>query len=261
MYCDKHFIVVSFDDNIFFGKSKFFINPQDKENNRVIFTLRENYKIPEHLKTIKDLFEIFSLEEDGLVLITRKLKSYEKWVKDGRYSEFTPTANYIKLIPPVNIRTSFDSLTEKGFFSSDDRYNLESHLRKIEKSIEFSSVISSEISLAQKDIILGMIEPYIEDLKKEVDDNEDLCKYIVKLGSSARMIADPLTISLTKTLFWTWQYKDVRRKSDDFFECLLSVIKIYNGTSNLETALLQNGPSLPSKETIMSIIKERLNFS
>jgi len=45
-------------------------------------------------------------------------------------------------------------------------------------------------------------------------------------------------------------------KSNDFFESLLPIVKVYNGTANLETALLQNGTSLPSEETIMRIIEE-----
>lgn len=256
MYCDKSVVTVPFDDNVYLKHIILYINPHEKEKNEAIFGLRETYLRPEHLETFQNLFGTFALEEDGLELVTRRLPFFHNWVRDGLYEVNSTTPGHLEIKPPVSIRASLNSLRNKGFLSENDRYYIEPHLTKLEKAADFASHISSEISTAQKDIILAMIEPYMEDLKREMDSSDELERWIMKFGGVERIVSGPLDLSLVKAVSFTTEFIE---KSDDFFESLLPVVKVYNGTSNLETALLQNGVSLPSKEMIMSIIKEKFD--
>ena len=259
MYCQDSIVTVHFDENIFLDSIQLYINPQKKDENKARFKLRTVYTNPEQLEILQNLFEVCALEENGLELVTRRLPPFHDLVRDGIYPVNTIAPGDIILTPPVSIRDSLDSLTRKGFLHREDRYCIESSLLKIEKAIEFTSLLSSEISTAQKDIIVAMIDPYMEDINREMDDVEELKTWIRKLGFTERILADslnPLKPRTARNLLRTWK-RESSGKSDDFFESLLSIVKIYNGTANLETALLQNGTSLPSEETIMCIIEEK----
>lgn len=253
MYCHDPNITVDLDNNGFLDSMILSIDSHKKEGNRARFRLRDFYMDPGQLKTLQNLFEVFALEENGLQLTTRRLPFFHNLVRSGVCPPNTIAPADIILTPSVSIRDSLDSLTRKTFLHKEDRYSIEPALLKIEKALEFSSLLSSEISTAQKDIITAMIQPYMEDIIREMDNKEQLKTGIRLLGNIERTIVDPLNPRIAKMLT---HEGELSGKSDDFFESLLPIVRVYNGTANLETALLQNGTSLPSEETIMRIIEE-----
>ena len=252
MYCHDTTITVDLKNELL-DSMILSIDPHKETGNRTRFRLRDFYMNPEQLETLQKLFEVFTLEENGLRLTTRRLPYFHDLVRSGVYPPNTIAPADIILTPPVSIRDSLDSLTRKGFLHREDRCSVETALLKIERALKFSSLLSSEISTAQKDIIVAMIQPYMGDITREMDNKEQLKTGIRRLGWVERAITDPLNPRTAKMLT---QNREFSGKSNDFFESLLPIVKVYNGTANLETALLQNGTSLPSEETIMRIIEE-----
>ena len=191
MYCHDTTITVDLKNELL-DSMILSIDPHKETGNRTRFRLRDFYMDPGQLKTLQNLFEVFDLKENGLRLTTRRLPYFHNLVRSGVCPPNTIAPADIILIPPVSIRDSLDSLTRKTFLHRDDRCSIEPALLKIEKALEFSSLLSSEISTAQEDIIVALIQPYMEDIVREMDNKEQLKTGIRRLGYIERTIVDPL---------------------------------------------------------------------
>jgi hypothetical protein len=156
-------------------------------------------------------------------------------------------------------RAVINDLFKQEQMSADDRSTIEDPLRELEKSGKFASEQTDKITVAQKDCILTMIAPYVEEIKKEKP-NEDTAQLWIRFAVDAFKRANSITPDVLikpEVVHDFLQDKachSALNKSDLFYESLLALAKIYCFMGDLEPTLKQLGPTLPSAAIIQQII-------
>lgn len=164
------------------------------------------------------------------------------------------------------VRDAIDRLFRQGQISADMRSAIENPLRELEKCIEYNSKTSRNSTPAQKSIIESFVEPYTEILIK----NMEPWKIKASIRTACVVVKgfmDPER-SFKPVMSSRWAESDVavsepiinkewtEELKDEVLESLYMIGKVLSGKANLEGALLQSGPSLPTLEVQEQIVLE-----
>lgn len=193
----------------------------------------------------------------GASLVKLSIPSYCNEVLAGRANAGDIAPSHIKVSNYMDARRVIDDLFNHNEMSPSDRAGMEDALRELEKSGRYASLRAEYISIAQREIIQSMVSPYIDDIKSEAPDNQT-AKSWVRCAANAISVCGPSVKDKLSSFLWT-ACKSGNGKSEDFYECLFAISKIYTNMSDLESALEQSGETMPSKSIIQQTILDLLD--
>lgn len=213
--------------------------------------------IPQALRVTGSLATVSSyvnerLQGLGAELVRFRLPSYSNEVFAGRAVAGDPIPYNIKVSNYLHARRVIDDLFAHNEMSATNRSEIEGALRELERSGEYASKGSNEISVAQKDILINMVEDYVETIKSAAPNNET-AKSWLRCAARALSICGPSVKNNMKSSLWT-ACKSGHDKDADFYEDLFALARIYSLMGDLERAFEQMGSSLPSKEIVRQTI-------
>jgi hypothetical protein len=264
MYLDKRVLKVALDDNEDLESIQFLLDANEVYRNTVILCIPLMYRTPSYLDHYRFLSEACNFAEEDILLHKDQIKKYSTLALEGEYAPGEWYPFYFSFLQKrKTIRESLDSICEKGVLTSEDRYHIEDALVKYEKALEFANSRTSETTIAQKDLLCTFIEPYLETLEEKLS-KEEILTYVKDLVWAWSLLSFDSFNSLDDT------YRLLRHSSrhrgthlsafvdDESLESLIAIARVPAGHSNLETALLQCGSTLPNKETILHLIEEKI---
>jgi hypothetical protein len=170
-------------------------------------------------------------------------------------------ASYVNVGDYKKARAVIDYLFRNRKISALDRSVIEDPLRELEKSGQLASEQKEEITVAQKDCMLTMIEPYVEEIKKEKPNKDTATQWIQIAAYAWKTAGRVVTPKNLPCFLHTASCDSGLHKSDLFYESLLALAKIYCSMADLESTLKQLGPTLPSAAIIQKIILDAFNES
>ena len=260
MYCQRTIVKRDVYDCEYLSHVYFHKNTAKNGGNYATIGFNPAFQVPSSLEEMQTWFDSTNIEGSGAVLCKGRVISFSDAVREGRSVAGAQYASHIRIKDASHIRTVLDLLFRREVLSAWDRADIESSLRECEKTFEFARAVSTDITIAQRDVISSFIEPYIETIKSEVSDPDVLMEWIICLGNQWKMLGDrALSVDLTKRLLLT-ALSEGHTQSDSFYESFLCVVRVCAGMADLETALLQCGASLPDRTTIQGVVRETLSM-
>lgn len=165
-----------------------------------------------------------STSDSRIELISAQLSKISKMSKFGNKLIFTDIAN---------TRPIVDFLMSQHLIIESDRPNLGLLLQEIEKILKQRAVLSFQMSKAQKEILLDMIDPYLEDILNNCSEFNSAVKLI-----SAAFSPKNLTTEVNHFL--------AEHKIDGTVIASVEAIqRICYGEGNLESTFLRMSATLP----------------
>jgi len=162
------------------------------------------------------------------------------------------------VIEGKHARDALDWLLIRGHLSMDECSLMDPSLEKIERCLEYEDRVCEEITLAQKEIIESMVEPYVDDLKARFQPQvrqallDAICVTLRVSLASKRLWVDKVLGFMPKSWPKATQIK--------CFDDLYVIGKVLTGEANLESALIQNGPALPNLDVQKRIVMQQLGL-
>ncbi len=261
MYCQRTIVKCNVVGCEYLSHIYFHKNTAKNGGNFATIGFKPAFQFPSFLEEMQTWFDSTNIEGSGAVLCKGRVISFSDAVRSGRCVDGERYASHIRIKDASHIRTVLDVLFHGEVLSVGDRADIESPLRECEKTFEFACAVSTDITIAQRDVISTFLEPYIETIKSEVSDPDVLMEWIACLGNGWKVFGDrALSIDLAKNLLYTAALSEGRTQSDSFYESLLCVVRVCAGMADLETALLQCGASLPDPTTIQGVTRDMLSM-
>ncbi len=161
-------------------------------------------------------------------------------------------------------RTVIDLLFIESVIDDDARSYFEDPLQELERCLEFIPHVNTEISVAQKSIIESFLSPYIPILMASMTP-EQIKKTIHSATIAVSGFVYPETdFKPVMKTFCPHPYLDKdwsKDKRDEVLDALYMIARVITGKANLETALMQSGPSLPNLKTQKEVVSGLFGFS
>lgn len=192
------------------------------------------------------------LQNLGALLITQLMPPWADDVLAGKAVVNDEVPTYIKVSNYVDARKVIDDLFAHNEMSAGVRSEIEEALRELEKSAQFASNRAESISIAQKEVILDLISPYVDHIKSKAPNNIMAKSWICAVANALITFGPSIRTNLPWVL-WS-ACKSGHKKNNDFYESLFALAKIYSSMGDLESPLKQLGESLPSQVLIQKMI-------
>jgi hypothetical protein len=138
-----------------------------------------------------------------------------------------------------DLRYVIDTLYHASIFDPEMRSNLEPLIRQAEQYHDYTTRLIDRISLAQKEVLISFIEPYLDGLF--TDELHQVLKLIAAIQHCSSIPVLGVAFSNAS------QREDVN-----------IIAKVYSGLANLESVLIQSGDSLPKKDIQQKVIDQFL---
>ncbi len=200
------------------------------------------------------------LQSLGARLVTRLMPAFANEVLAGRAAVNDEAPSYIKVSNYVNARRVIDDLFAHNEMSAVDRADMENALHELEKSAQFASKRAESITVAQKEVIQSVVSPYVDDIKSEAPDSET-AKSWIRCAGAALSTCGPTSAKINLSSFLWTACRSGNGKSEDFYESLFAISKIYSNMGDLEGAFEQLGETLPSKALVQQTILDLFDSS
>ncbi|MBF8263924.1 MAG: hypothetical protein HW387_1589 [Parachlamydiales bacterium] len=169
-------------------------------------------------------------------------------------------------VPYSGARQMIDDLYQHGEIQVSDKANIAPILRELEKNIEYAGKRKNEVTQAQRDIIVSMVEEQIDVILAAAPDANTAKRWIenaafhVYTPCEDRCTAKSRVIELSMDDLSEWLAFNGcgsnRAEDLPLYQSLLHVGRVYSGLANIEGVLAQNGPTLPSEKLVQQIIIE-----
>jgi hypothetical protein len=205
-----------------------------------------------------------------------RVETYSDYSVPIDWSNPRPRPQYTRQIsvPGNRVRTAAQRLLEREEVGVSERTIMAEPLRELDRCLDFISRLSSDITVAQQDIIKSFVNPYLQVLRDNMEpwqireSSKQACVVVKGCPDSSfkfmmrTMWINQLPLQRTSdtnpnvpVINKDWE-KD---KQNEILDSLYVIGKILSGKANLEGALIQSGEALPNlqiqEQVVMGLIE------
>jgi len=152
-------------------------------------------------------------------------------------------------------RKAIDALYQENLLSNEDRADIEATIRKVETQIATQDSLAPNYTSMQKDVLISIIEPYVEDFFA-IATNEKTALKFFKVGCKQTALFPNADNILNKVLAEILtEFPSIEQKKQVLFGSMVAFSKCFNGEANLESTFARVGQgSVPHLESQQKII-------
>lgn len=190
-------------------------------------------------------------------LVTKGIASEPVEKGTNQPTPYREIPSHIKVANYMQARQAIDELVKHQEMSHEDRDEIEDALCELEKSGQFASKCTDYISDYQRAVIHNAVSPYMEAFKAETPDKKTAKEWL-DCTATAITLTRCDHRKLLPSFLWTG-CRSGNGKTEQFYDSLFAIGKVYASKGGLEDVLDQTDESMPSKQLVQNTILEFFN--